>query len=149
MSFRLVPLTKGAAPIIAIHRPVLMVGRHLESDVRIDQPKISRRHCCFAMAYDRVLVRDLGSRNKVRVNGKVVDEARLEPGDEVAIGPLLYRLESLEERPQVPLGTPPVPKAVARPVAPAPPPPPLIVPPAVGDWNLDEADSDLVPLDDL
>ena len=149
MSFRLVPLTKGAAPVIAIHRPVLMVGRHLECDVRIDQPKVSRRHCCFAMAYDRVLVRNLGSRNKVRVNGKVVDEARLEPGDEVAIGPLLYRLEAARGASATPPGNPPVSKAAPPTVALAPPPPPLIVPPAVGDWNLDDADSDLIPLDDL
>jgi hypothetical protein len=69
----------------------------MECDVRIDTPKISRRHCCVAMAYDRVLVRDLGSRNQVRVNGRVVDEARLLAGDEVALGPILYRLELVEE----------------------------------------------------
>src|SRR6516165_7837703 len=98
MSFRLVPLSKGTAPIIPLHRPVLLIGRHLDCDVRMDQPKISRRHCCVAIAYDRVLVRDLGSRNKVRVNGQVVEEARLKSGDELAIGPILYRLELLEER---------------------------------------------------
>ena len=102
MSFRLVPLIKGTAPIIAIHRPVLLIGRHIECDVRIEQTKISRRHCCVAMAYDRVLVRDLGSRNKIRVNGQVVDEARLEAGDELAIGPLVYRLELMDDRQPVP-----------------------------------------------
>src|SRR5436853_3220043 len=97
MSFQLVPLIKGTAPIIALHRPVLLIGRHIECDARIDLPKISRRHCCVAIAYDRVSVRDLGSRNQVRVNGQVVEEARLQPGDEMAIGPILYRLELLEE----------------------------------------------------
>ena len=127
MSFRLAPLIKGTAPIIMLQRPVLMVGRHLECDVRIDQPKISRRHCCLAMAYDRVLVRDLGSRNKIRVNGRVVDEARLEPGDELAIGPLLYRLEVLEERREVQPAKPPVARRVAAPPASASaPPPPLL-----------------------
>ncbi len=94
MSFRLTPLIKGTAPIIALHRPVLLVGRHIECDVRLDSPKISRRHCCLAMAYDRVLIRDLGSRNGVRVNGRVVNEARLRFGDELAIGPVLFRLEA-------------------------------------------------------
>jgi hypothetical protein len=46
------------------------------------------------MAYDRVLIRDLGSRNGVRVNGRLVDETRLHPGDELAIGPILFRLEA-------------------------------------------------------
>jgi hypothetical protein len=87
MPARLVPLNPGPAPVIPIQRPVLLVGRHPECDVRIDLPKVSRRHCCVALAYDRVVIRDLGSLNGVRVNGRVVD------GDEVAIGPLLYRLD--------------------------------------------------------
>ena len=69
MSFRIVPLVKGSAPLIALYRPVLLIGRHPECDVRIESPKVSRRHCCVATAYDRVLIRDLGSRNGVRVNG--------------------------------------------------------------------------------
>jgi pSer/pThr/pTyr-binding forkhead associated (FHA) protein len=148
MSFRLAPLSKGTAPIITLHRPVIMIGRHLECDVRIDQPKISRRHCCLAMAYDRVLVRDLGSRNKIRVNGRVVDEARLKAGDELAIGPLLYRLELVEERRESRTSSPP---PVARRVPPpaAAPPPPQPASKAPPSWSLDDADSDLIPLDDL
>ena len=98
MSFQLVPLIKGTAPIIPLHRPVILIGRHLECDARIDSPKISRRHCCVAIAYDRVVIRDLGSQNQIRVNGQVVEEACLQSGDEVALGPLLYRLEPIEER---------------------------------------------------
>src|SRR5271155_4615375 len=116
MSFRLAPLSKGTAPIIAIHRPVLMIGRHLECDVRIDQPKISRRHCCLAMAYDRVLIRDLGSRNGIRVNGRPVDESRLYDGDELAIGPILFRLEAEDDNPET-IGAP-----SSRPTAGASPP---------------------------
>ena len=103
MSFRLVPLTTStAAPVITLHRPVLLIGRHLECDVRIDLPKISRRHCCLAIAYDRVMIRDLGSRNQVRVNGRVVEEAQLKQGDELAIGPIVYRLELLPDEPKAP-----------------------------------------------
>ncbi len=93
MSAQLVPLSVRTAPTISLLRPVLLVGRHAECDVRIDLPQISRRHCCVALADDRVLIRDLGSRNGLRVNGRLIDEARIYPGDEVAIGPLLYRYE--------------------------------------------------------
>jgi len=93
MSAQLVPLTVRTAPTISLLKPVLLVGRHAECDVRIDFPQISRRHCCVALADDRVLIRDLGSRNGLRVNGRLIDEARIYPGDEVAIGPLLYRYE--------------------------------------------------------
>jgi predicted component of type VI protein secretion system len=129
MSARLVPLNLGAmsAPIIALQRPVILIGRHPECDIRIDSPKISRRHCCVALAYDRVVIRDLGSRNGVRVNGHVVEESALQPGDEIAIGQILYRLEDYSPH------TPPMPApASSRPV----PPPPI-----------DDLD-DLIPLDD-
>ena len=121
MSARLVPLSLGpAAPVISLQRPVLLVGRHVECDVRIDAPQISRRHCCLATASDRVMIRDLGSRNGVRVNGRVVDESILRPGDEVAIAQFLYRLEDQ---------SPP----------PSPPPPPRLAP------RRDDLD-DLIPI---
>ena len=93
MSARLVPLDLGSAAPILIERSILLVGRHPESDVRIDAAPISRRHCCLAVAYDRVLIRDLGSRNGVHVNGIRVEEIQLRHGDEVAIGHLIYRFE--------------------------------------------------------
>jgi pSer/pThr/pTyr-binding forkhead associated (FHA) protein len=93
MSFKLTPIVQRSGPTITVQRPILLIGRHPECDLRLDLPKISRRHCCLAAAYDRVLIRDLGSRNGVRVNGRIVDETQLFRGDEVAIGPLIYRVE--------------------------------------------------------
>ncbi len=146
MSFRLSPLKKGTAPVIALYRPVLLIGRHLECDVRIESPKISRRHCCIAIAYDRVLIRDLGSKNGVRVNGRPVDESRLFCGDELAIGPVLFRLE-LEDDQAVPIATPPVRSTTAAPASRAPgrasrPPAP------VAPSSEPDSDVDLVPLED-
>src|SRR3954453_14064075 len=100
MTYQLIPIEKGRSPAIALQRPVLLFGRHPECDVRIDLPKISRRHCCLALAYDRVLIRDLGSRNGLRVNGRVVEEAQLQGGDEIAIGPVLYRVEETAPPPR-------------------------------------------------
>src|ERR1700704_6037355 len=93
MSSQLVPMNPGTFPTIPLQRPILLIGRHPECDVRIDLPKVSRRHCCVALAYDRVVIRDLGSRNGLRVNGWLVEEAQLQGGDEIAIGPILYRVE--------------------------------------------------------
>jgi hypothetical protein len=128
MSARLVPLSLGAtpAPVIALQRPVILIGRHQECDVRIASPKVSRRHCCLALAYDRVMIRDLGSRNGIRVNGRVVEETVLHPGDEIAIGHILYRFED---------------------VAPSPPPPPPTPARSASRPPLDDFD-ELVPLDD-
>jgi pSer/pThr/pTyr-binding forkhead associated (FHA) protein len=92
MSYTLIPTDAGGGPPISLVRPVLVIGRHPECDIRINSAKISRRHCCIALAYDRVLIRDLGSHNGLRVNGRIVEESRLYPSDEVAIGPLIYRV---------------------------------------------------------
>ncbi len=107
MPLKLTPVVKGGGPSILLQRPILLVGRHPECDWRLDLPKISRRHCCFALAYDRVLIRDLGSRNGVRVNGRDVDETQLFQGDEVAIGPLIFRVEQEPEAaPRTPRAAP-------------------------------------------
>ena len=148
MSFQLVPLSQGVAPVIALQRPVVLIGRHVDCDARIESPKISRRHCTIAMAYDRVILRDLGSRNGIRVNGRIVDEVRLQAGDEVAIGPILFRFEGIAAQPVGPAK----PVVVSRPGpagASTPPGPAAPAAPGGNAWNLDDADIDLVPLDDL
>jgi pSer/pThr/pTyr-binding forkhead associated (FHA) protein len=138
MSYQLIPADKGTFPPIPLQRPVLLVGRHPECDFRLDLPKISRRHCCLALAYDRVLIRDLGSHNGLRVNGQLVEEAQLHPGDEVAIGPLIYRLVEQRE----------VPEAGSSKESTGPPTkaqqPTLTLPDAAQDDEIG-----LVPLDDL
>jgi pSer/pThr/pTyr-binding forkhead associated (FHA) protein len=91
------------------------------------------------MAYDRVLIRDLGSRNGVRVNGRSTDESRLYEGDELAIGPILFRLETVDENPET-IGVPssrPAPTA-SRPTPNRPPP----------RSSRPDSDIDLIPLDD-
>lgn len=146
MSARLVPLTPGSAPIIPVQRPVVLIGRHPECDVRLDEPKVSRRHCCVAQVYDRLVLRDLGSRNGLRVNGRSVDEAQLRAGDEVAIGPLLFRLEV--EAP-APVSTPslPAPPAAKASLAPPAADPPARPPSLPGLPPADGLDDDLLPLD--
>jgi pSer/pThr/pTyr-binding forkhead associated (FHA) protein len=145
MSFRIVPLVKGSAPAIALYRPVLLIGRHLDCDVRIDSTKVSRRHCCIATAYDRISIRDLGSRNGVRVNGRLLEESRLQPGDEVAIGPILFRLEHEDEN-----AAGPRPNAAPASGRPAPVAKTLQKGrPPVSSSRAPDSDVDLVPIDDI
>lgn len=109
----------------------MLIGRHPECDVRLELPAISRRHCLVALAYDRITIRDLGSRHGLLLNGQPCEEALLSPGDELAIGPLLYRFE--DDPPDPPK---PPPEATAK--RPSPPSLPEIDP-----------DGDLVPLSEL
>lgn len=132
MILKLTPLIKGSGPSILLQRPIYLVGRHRECDLRLDLPKISRRHCCLALAYDRLFIRDLGSRNGVRVNGRDVAETQLFRGDEIAIGPLIFRVEE-----EIPTGASPSPASASRRTSASP-------------QGADEPpEIDLVPLDDV
>jgi FHA domain len=63
------------------------LGRSEECEVTIEDPLVSRRHAQIAVDGDEVKLIDLGSRNGVRLNGKVVVEsAFLADGDRVRIG---------------------------------------------------------------
>jgi hypothetical protein len=65
---------------------VVRAGRHPESDIFLDDITVSRRHVEFAPADDGYTIRDVGSLNGTYVNRERIDEAPLQPGDEVQIG---------------------------------------------------------------
>ena len=67
------------------------IGRCETADVCLDDPSVSRRHAMLATDGNRQpRILDDRSLNGVLVNGRKVDYAELEPGDELAIG--RYRL---------------------------------------------------------
>jgi predicted component of type VI protein secretion system len=88
---QLVAVSDG--PNIPLDKPIVLIGRHQECDIQIPSRKISRRHCCLAQVYNYLVVRDLGSTNGVRINGTRSMEGTLQPGDEVTIGNLTYRVQ--------------------------------------------------------
>ena len=90
MVARLEPFGEG--PVIPLERPIILIGRHPECDVRIDSHKISRRHCCIVQLQDKLVIRDLGSTNGIYRNGQRVEEAELTPQDEIQIANLRYQL---------------------------------------------------------
>lgn len=91
MPARLVALDEG--PDIPLDRAMLVVGRHPQCDARLDSIRVSRRHCCMSADADGVMVRDLGSTNGIRINGRRVEMGRLRPGDELSIAHIRYRME--------------------------------------------------------
>lgn len=97
--------TLSDGPDLQLDKPVLLLGRHEECDVQLNSTKISRRHCIIATVNDRLVIRDLGSTNGVRINGKRQDEGDLHHGDELTIGNFRYRVSIGEE----PTGRPPRP----------------------------------------
>ena len=67
-------------------RDEVVLGRDTVSDVRLDDRKLSRRHCRVYRASDGWHVADLGSRNGTAVNGILVLDDRLQEGDRIEIG---------------------------------------------------------------
>jgi hypothetical protein len=92
---RLVALD-GRAADIPVDCDILVVGRHAECDVRIDSIRVSRRHCCMTKKNGELTVRDLGSTNGIRINGKRVQSGRVRPGDELSIAHFRFRLEGAQ-----------------------------------------------------
>ena len=64
----------------------VLIGRSRECDVVVDDPNISRRHAEVRRDGQGWAVVDLGSTNGIKVNGRRVDQAPLEPGDRITFG---------------------------------------------------------------
>lgn len=62
------------------------IGRHPQNEVVISDPLSSRRHCIVERAGNGWRVRDLNSSNGTRLNGNVIEQSRLLPGDIIGIG---------------------------------------------------------------
>ena len=93
MTARLVPLTEGSVAVV-LEKAITLIGRHPDCDAVLDEnQKISRRHCCIAQVDNRLVLRDLGSMNGIRVNGEPIVEIDLREGDEITIGDEEFVLE--------------------------------------------------------
>ena len=89
--------TLAAGPDLRLDKPVMLLGRHEECDVQLNSAKVSRRHCIIAAVNDRLVIRDLGSTNGVRINGTRHEEGELHHGDELVIGNFRYRVSIGDE----------------------------------------------------
>jgi predicted component of type VI protein secretion system len=76
---------------------VYYIGRGAECHIRPNSEWVSRQHCVLRVSGPAVFIRDLGSRNGTLVNGVLLDgERRLDRGDQVQVGPLVFEV-SLDE----------------------------------------------------
>jgi len=76
------------------------IGRHVDNDIVLDQPALSRHHAKIALEADGYTLSDLRSRNGSYVNGLAVTRpVKLRDGDEVRLGDatLRFRCPSMAE----------------------------------------------------
>ncbi|MCA9103454.1 MAG: FHA domain-containing protein, partial [Planctomycetales bacterium] len=77
---------------LAVKTPSLL-GRSDDANLVLRHPTISRRQCEFIERDGKLVLRDLGSRNGTLLNDRPTDEATVEPGDRITIGPLVFEVQ--------------------------------------------------------
>jgi pSer/pThr/pTyr-binding forkhead associated (FHA) protein len=69
-----------------LDRPILNIGRTVDNDIVIDNLAVSRLHAVLEKDKGEYYIRDCDSLNGTLVNNKKVGRAKLQHGDEIAIG---------------------------------------------------------------
>jgi hypothetical protein len=83
---------------VPLGRPLMTVGRHLDNDIVLDVPSVSRHHAQLRWRYGRFVIYDLGSQQGTRVNGQTVTEHVLQAGDVIRLSTvtMIYGEDPLE-----------------------------------------------------
>jgi hypothetical protein len=85
----LVPENKPTEKLYLTKSSTVM-GRDPTSDLFIDNADVSWRHCLLDIQTSGVSILDLNSTNGTFVNGKLVQNAHLNPADKLELGPCLF-----------------------------------------------------------
>lgn len=84
---------------IPLKKSKFVIGRARECTLRAGSEAVSRRHCAILRTDAGWTIRDLGSRNGTYLNDERIEaETPLKPGDELAVGPLKFRVEEFVPR---------------------------------------------------
>jgi len=73
----------------------IVVGRAAPSDVEIHDLGLSRQHARFTWDDDGIWVEDLKSTNGTKKNGERIQRAKVSPGDEIAVGPVMVSVHMM------------------------------------------------------
>jgi pSer/pThr/pTyr-binding forkhead associated (FHA) protein len=85
-------IPQGGGDPIPLLKKNLLVGRRESCDVVLRFANVSAHHCQMMVVGGYWYVRDLKSRNGVKVNGVRVAERRVDPGDTLSIAKHSYEL---------------------------------------------------------
>jgi pSer/pThr/pTyr-binding forkhead associated (FHA) protein len=85
-----------------VQKPVVSIGRGDSCDWKIDDDTLSKEHAALEFTSGGFRLRDLGSKNGIRVNGSDVKVAELESGDRFQLGSHEFQLvlEACEKQPR-------------------------------------------------
>lgn len=69
-----------------INKPLVTIGRGEDRDIQFSDRALSRRHCEILYQGGVLTIRDAGSQNGIKVNGRTTMEQVLKDGDLIDIG---------------------------------------------------------------
>ncbi|HEY7705629.1 MAG TPA: DUF3662 and FHA domain-containing protein [Gaiellaceae bacterium] len=69
-----------------LEKPVMVIGRSKDTDIRVPDPNISRRHAEIRREGSTFWIVDLDSTNGVAVNGRALKRAKLDDEDRITLG---------------------------------------------------------------
>jgi len=82
----------GGGDPIPLLKEKLLVGRRSRCDISLKFPNVSSHHCEFEFLDGYWIIRDLGSRNGIKVNGDRCQTKWLMPGDVVSVAKHQYEI---------------------------------------------------------
>lgn len=71
-----------------------LLGR-LDADIIVNSPGVSKKHAKILIQEDKVLIKDLESKNGTFVNGVMIREKKLKPGDKIGIYNNVFQFENI------------------------------------------------------
>ena len=87
---QLVP--QGGGDPIPLMKEKLLVGRRESCDIVLRFANVSAHHCQLTFDSGYLYVRDLGSRNGIKINDIKVEEKRIDPGDILSVAKHKYEV---------------------------------------------------------
>lgn len=84
---------------VPLDQPVIRIGRRIDNDLVIDYPSVSRQHAQIQWRQPYFVIYDVSSHGQTTVNGNLIKEHVLTPGDVIGISDILLVYgEGLEQR---------------------------------------------------
>lgn len=86
-------LPQGGGDPIPMRKHSLLVGRRESCDIVLRFSNVSAHHCQLTLEGGYWYVKDLNSRNGIKVNGSRVQEKRIDPGDTLSVAKHAYEVK--------------------------------------------------------
>jgi len=99
MQFSEAFLIVGGTQIFTLDEDIINIGRNIDNDLVLDDPRVSRKHGQIRVVKGRHMLFDLGSSGGTFVNNKRIKQIALHPGDVLSLAgvPLVYGQDSLSQ----------------------------------------------------